>query len=524
VDGCRTDCQPARCGDGVIDTSELCDDADDDPSDGCDSCSVATQQLNETDVVEIAAAINPDSDHATVIYVYSDANGDHLVSRSVGAPGGGASEAAALSVINTLSPPGSIRGLRVARRGDEIAVAYTHAYEAGNVAGIPWNAARSYVATSADAGASWRRDLRMDTHNTPPDTLPTNANCPPSAFQSLNDGAVSNVGFVGDNLAVITQMTRRYGVDGETCTTAPLSSASTTSSLSGDLGASFDPFRRFVASSAAGNAAVWAPADSSTALVALYPSISSHPVYTSSDGGVVWNLAADNELPFTGLVFDSSHRYVIPQPGSLVFFNRQGSLYRHYNYSSSAPSWSADQVLQSGDARLVYKRVAISDQASRLLVLWNEAGVTTGGDPVDETILYAARSTDRGRSFDVVGEQLLSTTGNDELGLVDAHMSPADEVTAMVCLGAGMKAVRRQIVIIKFEYPGQNVPCVPPQRFGLIHWADGETPALSGLEPLVAGEATVLAGQLLVNATGALTAVWADDSSGTMQIYIRRLP
>jgi cysteine-rich repeat protein len=47
-DRCRTNCQNARCGDGVIDTGEECDDANEVVGDGCESCLIPNQPPTPT--------------------------------------------------------------------------------------------------------------------------------------------------------------------------------------------------------------------------------------------------------------------------------------------------------------------------------------------------------------------------------------------------------------------------------------------------------------------------------------------
>ncbi|MEK7703826.1 MAG: DUF4215 domain-containing protein, partial [Myxococcota bacterium] len=530
---CRTSCIQPACNDGVVDAGEDCDDADTIASDGCDLCAFATQHVGTAVPQSLDVASRASDGQLTLLYTTTDVNGQHLLTQIVPAAGSDAGSAAAVTGINTLSPSGaSLLYPSIAQSGNSVAVAYTHAYpssltDSGTT--VTYNVQRTYIATSSNGGTGWTGDLRMDTQALAT-TLPSNGGCPKTSFTGVSDGAHAAVGYIAANLAVLTNATRSYATTAATCTTPPTGDDALTSSLSADNGASFSPNRVAVTHAAGvGPSYAWGPTVNGKAVVGFFPTLGNHPAFSTGDGGVSWaeqhafSMApyVTTEAPNTVINVPSTRAFQTPTPGTMLFYDLSGRNYSVYTYGSTGADWTALQDLPLPDTDFFdYKRQAVGDGGNNVTMLWSEGNSTT-----NEMRLYRVHSTNGGESYGS-RELLLTTNGTSRVALVDAQMDAAGAITALVCVGNGMKPRGWQIkiftTITRFLDPAANIPCANPASLGLLRWQDGSLPDVANIEN-VTSTIDLVGAHLVHDTPQQASAVWGASSAGSEGVYVRRL-
>ncbi len=534
---CREDCTVAFCGDGAIDDGEDCDDQNAEAGDGCDSCVfenfVLSSALPKTlggffdqgASMSLGVSYHKTTGQLTVLYVQEATNGDQLVAQQL--PRQAQVSGAPLAVSNlqlTAADGGFFRGLSLAQDGDQIAVAYTHGYQS-TAQGKDWFAQRSHIATSGDTGLTWKKNIaRMD--NFPGVTFPTTIACPLSSFASVSDSVFSALGFIDSKLSVITSQSRNYNT---TCSAPPQAVQATHSSLSDDLGAAFLPLRKAMSfTGLLPRVNVWSAKANGKSVVGFASPRSTSIALQSVDGGSTWNVQKQFVYEAPALPAEPVYpsyfiqRFVSPHPGSLVLMDRRGIGMGSYAYGTADATWTPLIDIPSTDAEKAQtvKRVVASNGASILTTLWTQYQ-PKGLDTPGEAKLLRASSSNGGATFGGVSE-LLSMQGSDYLGLVEATMSPTNDVTALVCVGQGMKSIRRKIAFFSIYSFGYTVPCSGDSRLAVLRWKDGETPLLTNLK-YITPVTTVSEARLVRDAQGRHTAIWADRSASTPGVFAQPL-
>lgn len=515
-DACRRNCDASSCGDGVVDTGEQCDDSNEDSSDGCYQCAFTVVELTNRAPTTLQVSHHRDSGAITMVYTQGSVNGDRLLAQTLPLAGSAASAPTPVSDISLLTPVGSEFGfISSSQEGGQVAVAFTHEFSGGVVEGVvPWKVQRSFISTSGDAGLTWSQDVQqMDNlprATTVPDTGAAGA-CPISSFTGVNDSAFSAVGFIDGNLALLTHQRRSYSTT-EACTVKPASTGRDHSSLSTDLGTGLSPERQTIAGAFLLTGYTWASRANGKSVVGFYPGTTSASALQSVDGGRTWVVHRTFNFPFNIFNYYSTHSFVSPKPGSLVLMDRRGIDISLYAYGNIGTDWTDVTSVPAGAT--VIKRVMVSDGASALTSIWSEY-------KVGEAKLLSATSVNGGETFGGVNS-LLTMTGSDYLGLIQATMSAGNEITALVCSGQDFKPVSRGVGIFNFHSLGHSVPCLGDSRLAVLRWIDGETPALDSLEYLT--DATALQEARLVrDNAGRHTALWTDTRPTSAGLFALKL-
>ncbi len=535
-DACRVGCIAPSCGDGVIDSGEDCDDQNDDSTDGCDgsSCTFLQVVLNTVGSKSLNVSYHNTTGELTIVYVRGSSSiDDQLVSQQLPRPGSPAGVPVLVSDFS-MDPSSGERfaNLSIAQDGDQVAMAYTRAYT--DVAeGVQWWAQHSHLSTSADGGSSWNTSLKRIDSLAPgsvPDTGAGGA-CPLSTFVSVQDNVFSAVGFIDGKLSVITDQRREYGVSVPACSVPPPVTRKAQSRLFTTDLVSVPTSTQLPTTSTLPTGYVWASRSNGKSVVGFYPNADSSIVMESIDGGATWTqqaVRAYNTSANNGDLY-LTHAFFSPSPGRIFELDRRGIDISLYAYGTTDATWTTRSEITSTDAekRQMVKRVLVSDGAQVATMLWSQHQ-NAYQDAPEQVRLLRATSSDGGATFGAA-EELLLTEGGNDLYLIEATMSAAKKITALVCVGTGMRRYWFRWGFKKWKYSLiRGVPCVDStgandvdgSRLGVLRWIDGETPTLADLEYLT--PMTPLAEARLVrDDQGRHTAVWRTSGDGTSGIFAR---